>query len=508
VTLPDWLEPLHDAESMRSADAEAIEERGISSLELMEAAGAAVAEAVREIAEPGPVRIACGKGNNAGDGLVAARLLADTGFEVDTLLLWSAEELSDDSASNHERLATPGREVAPGEVASALAGSGCVVDAIFGTGFDGAPRSPAEEAIEAMNECGAPIVAADIASGVDGSTGEVEGVAARAAVTVTFHGAKLGHWIAPGKRSTGELRIADIGIPAGSGSGAQAGVIAAGVLDRLPRRGADSTKFTSGQVVVAGGSRGLTGSVVLSASAAIRAGAGYATVAVPAELEPIFEAKLTEVMSRSCASADGAFAAEAAREILAACEKAAALVLGPGFGRVDAALGVAREVAAQAELPLVLDADGLNAHEGALESLASRSDPTVITPHAGELARLLGRDSDEISAHRLASARDAAERGDCVVVLKGDDTIVAQPGGPVAVSAVSAPALATAGTGDVLAGTIGAFLAQGLDPFEAACAGVWANTQAGRIAAERIGAAESVIASDVIEALPEGLRRP
>jgi hydroxyethylthiazole kinase-like uncharacterized protein yjeF len=507
MALPDWLDPLHDAESMRAADSEAIGERGIPSLQLMESAGEALAEAVRETAGSGPVRVVCGKGNNGGDGLVAARLLAETGFEVETLLLWPADELSDDAAENHGRLAQPGREVEPADIAAELEGSGCVVDAIFGTGFDGAPRSPAKEAIEAMNECGTRIVAADIASGVDGSTGEVEGEAVHADATVTFHTAKLGHRIAPGKRSTGELRVADIGIQADAGTEPPAGAITVRVLERLPRRGSDSTKFTSGQVVVAGGSRGLTGSVVLSASASIRAGAGYAKVAVPSELEAIFEEKLTEVMSRGCASADGAFADGAGDQILEACEKSAALVLGPGLGRSDAALAVAREVAGGAELPLVLDADGLNAHAGQLASLASRSEATVITPHAGELGRLLEKDSDEIGAHRLAFARQAAEQGGCVVVLKGDDTIVAEPEGPVAVSVVSAPALATAGTGDVLAGTIGALLAQGLDPFEAACAGVWANTNAGLAAAERVGAAESVIASDVIEALPAGLSR-
>ncbi len=506
MSFPDWLDPLHDAESMRAADSEAIEERGIPSLRLMEAAGAALAGAVRDVARPGPVRIVCGKGNNGGDGLVAARLLADTGFEVDTLLLWPADELSDDASENQGRLAQPAREVAPDEIEASLEGSGCVVDAIFGTGFDGVPRSPAAAAIEAMNGCGAPLVAADIASGVDGSTGEVEGAVAEADVTVTFHAPKLGHRIAPGKRATGELRVADIGIPVGSGTEPPAGTITWRVLTELPRRGADSTKFTSGQVVVAGGSRGLTGSVVLSASAAIRAGAGYATVAVPAELEPIFEAKLTEVMSRGCASADGAFAPDAARSILEASKKAAALVLGPGLGRSDDAMAVAREVAAGAELPLVLDADGLNAHEGKLSELASRSEPTVITPHAGELGRLLQKDSEEIGAHRLACAREAAERGGCVVVLKGDDTIVARADGFVAVGVVEAPALATAGTGDVLAGTIGAFLARGVEPFEAACAAVWADTNAGRLAAKRIGLAESVIATDVIEALPESLR--
>lgn len=502
----DWLNPLYDADGMRAVDAWAIEDKGVPSLRLMEAAGAAVAEAVREVAQPGIVRIVCGKGNNGGDGLVAARLLSETGFDVETLLLWPADELSSDAAANHSKLAQPGRLVEPEDMDAALGDSGCVVDAIFGTGFDGAPRSPALEAIEAINACGAPVVAADIASGVDAASGEAEGVAAKADVTVAFHAGKLGHRIAPGKRCTGKLRIADIGIPIGASVEPAGGEIGRGVLGLPPRRGAESTKFSSGQVVVAGGSRGLTGSVVLCAGAAIRAGAGYATVAVPADLEPIFEAKLTEVMSRGCESVGGGFAPGAAQEILEVAERAAAMVLGPGLGRADAALGVAREVAGAAGLPLVLDADGLNAHAEVLDSLAARGQPTVITPHAGELGRLLSRSSDEIGAHRLECAREAAKAGNCIVVLKGDDTLVVDAGGSrLAVSIVDSPALATAGTGDVLAGTIGALLARGIEPFDAACAAVFANTTAGRVAAERVGIAESVIASDVIAALPEAL---
>ena len=304
----DWLRPLHDAEGMRAVDSWAIAERGIPSLELMEAAGGAVAQAVRELAPVGPIRVVCGKGNNGGDGLVAARLLAQTGFEVDVLLLWPAGELSPDAGANLERLAEPAREVGPDEVAGALADSGAIVDAIFGTGFSGAPRSPAADAIEAINRSGAPAVAADVASGVDAATGEVEGPAVEVAVTVAFHAAKLGHRIAPGKRHAGELRVADIGIPPGDPVEPAGGEIGPGVLHLPPKRGPDSTKFTSGQVLVAGGSRGLTGAVALSATAAIRAGAGYATAAVPAEVEDILEIKLTEVMTRGCPSDDGSFA--------------------------------------------------------------------------------------------------------------------------------------------------------------------------------------------------------
>ncbi len=503
--MESWLQPVYDADGMRAADAWAIEERGVPSLELMETAGTAVADAVREIARPGPVRVVCGKGNNAGDGLVTARLLAATGHDVDVLLLWPADELSDDTRANLERLDVDiVRVVDPEEVAAALARSGAVVDAIFGTGFEGAPRAPADVPIEAMNDCGAPVVAADIASGVDASTGEVEGAAVAADVTVTFHAAKLGHWIAPGKERTGELRVADIGIPSEAPAETAAGVIGDEVGRLVARREPGSTKFTSGEVFVVGGSRGLTGAVCLAGLSAIRAGAGYATVAVAADLEPIFEMKLTEVMSRGFEGAKGRLDVTDAGEIADAAKRAAAVIVGPGLGREEGSLELARELPGLIDAPLVVDADGLNAHAETLESLAERGAPTVLTPHEGELGRLLARDSDEVAAHRLASVREAAARTRSVVVLKGDDTLIAA-GDRVAIARGGAQALATAGTGDVLSGLIGALIARGLDPFEAACAGVHAHQRAGRIAAERLGLAESVIAGDVIEALPEAL---
>ena len=502
--MEDWLDPIFDADGMRAADRWAIDEVGVPSLELMEAAGAAVAEAAAEVATGGPARVVCGKGNNGGDGLVVARRLVETGFEVETLLLWPTDELSEDAGTNLERLGDRFREVSPAELTASLADSGVVIDAVFGTGFSGAPRAPADAAIEAINACGAPVVAADIASGVDAATGEVEGAAVAADVTVTFHAAKVGHWIEPGKGLTGELRAAEIGIPDGAPAEPAAGVIDDAVLELAPRRAAGSTKFTSGQVVLAGGSRGLTGSICLAAEAAIRAGAGYATVAVPADLEPIFEAKLTEVMSRGFDGAAGRLAAADADAIVAATKRAAAAVLGPGLGRDDDSLELARRVAAAVEAPMVIDADGLNAHAGRLESLAARPAPTILTPHAGELGRLLERDSGEIDAHRLASAREAARRSGTVVVLKGDDTIVAD-GERVAIARGGAPALATAGTGDVLSGLAAALLARGLEPFAAACAAVHAHQRAGRIAAAGIGLPESVIASDVVEALPVAL---
>ena len=393
----------------------------------------------------------------------------------------------------------------PGTSFRRLADSGALVDAIFGTGFSGEPRQPALAAIEAINNCGVPVVACDIASGVDASSGEVAGAAVEADLTLSFHAAKLGHRVAPGKWHSGELRVAPIGIPPGAPARPAAGTIDPSVLELAPRRGARSTKFSSGQVTIAGGSRGLTGAVQMSSLAAIRAGAGYATVAVPADLEPIFEQGQPEVMSVGCPGGDGCLAPASAKSLLRAFERAAAGVLGPGLGRDPGSVELAREILAAIEAPLVLDADGLNAFAGELGRIAARSAPTLLTPHAGELGRLLGRSSEEISAHRLEAAREAAREAEAVVVLKGDDTIVTD-GERVAVNSLAAPALATAGTGDVLSGIAAALLARGLEPFAAACAAVLTHARAGREAALRIGAAESVIATDVIDSIPVGMR--
>lgn len=500
--MESWLRPLFDAEGMRAVDQWAIEERGVPSLELMEAAGRAVAEAVAELAPDGSIRVVCGKGNNGGDGFVAARLLKEMGFAVEAFLLWPGEELQGDAAVNFERF---GGELVEADLDERLSDSGVVVDAIFGTGFEGAPREPAAGAIEAINRCGAPVVACDIASGVDASTGEVAGEAVEADVTVSFHAAKLGQRVAPGKWHTGELRVAPIGIPDGAPGDAAAGEIDAAVLALAPRRGPRSTKFSSGQVAIAGGSRGLTGAVRMASLAAIKAGAGYATVAVPVDLEMVFEIAQPEVMSVGCPGGDGCLVPASEKAVIRTFERAAAGIFGPGLGKDPGSFELARSVVAKIEAPLVIDADGLNAFAGRLGELASRPAPTILTPHAGELGRLMERDSDEIGAHRLASAREAAQEAGAIVVLKGDDTIVTD-GTRTAVNAISAPALATAGTGDVLSGMTAALLARGLEPFAAACAAVIAHTRAGRDAAARVGAAESVIAGDVIDSIPPAIR--
>ncbi len=500
MALPDWLDSVYTADEMRACDAWAIDEQGIPSLDLMERAALGLARLTAEIAGPtGPIRIVCGKGNNGGDGIAAARLLRDEGREVDVLLTADVGDLRGDAAANLERLPGPPPEQFG---ADRLAGSAVIVDALLGTGFEGSPREPLAGAITAVNASGAPVVACDVPSGVNAATGEVGGEAVRARATATFHGPKIGLYLAPGKRCAGEVRTIEIGIPREAPEPTAAGLISSRVLDLVPSRPRDGSKFTSGRVAIAGGARGLTGAPALAALAAQRAGAGYVQLAVPAAVQPAVAAHLLEAMARGIADSDGTHTPDGVDEALELAEPAGALVLGPGIGRSEGALEFARLVAARAERPLLIDADGLNAHAERLGDLTARSDPTILTPHAGELARLLDTDSADIEAHRLAHAREAAEQSGAIVVLKGDDTIVAAPGGPVAINPGATPALATAGTGDVLSGVIGTLLAKRMDPFAAAAAGVLAHARAGKVAAERHGA-DHVVAGDVIDALPD-----
>jgi len=501
--LPDWLEPLPDAERMRETDTWAIEQQGVPSLDLMERAGAGLARLTADLAPEGAVAVVCGKGNNGGDGLVAARLLRDEGRDVRVLLTGAADDLRGDAAVNLQQL--PG-DPPESFAARALADAAVIVDALLGTGFAGEPREPIKGAIEAINATDAVVVAADVPSGVDASTGVVAGVAVRAGATATFHAAKPGLWITPGKTHAGEVRVIEIGIPPGAPTAADVGLIRPSVLARIPRREPGSTKFSEGAVLVVGGSAGLTGAPTLASEAAARAGAGYVITGVPRSLSPIFELRLLEVMTRALPDEDGSFAMAAVEPALQAAERADAMVLGPGLGRAEGVGEFARELARRVELPLLLDADGLNAHAGAPEGLAERPGPTVLTPHAGELGRLLDLPSAQIDAARLRHARHAADVSGAIVVLKGDDSLVAEPAGRVAVSPGGAPALATAGTGDVLSGTIGAVLAKGLPAFDAACAGVALHAEAGRRAAGVHGP-DTVIASDVIAALAAARER-
>ena len=435
---PSPTEPLYTAEEMRAAEA------GHDVAAMMQRAGAAVAEELmRRFPDARRVALHAGGGSNGGDGKIAAELLVAAGREI-------VEERPD-----------------------------VIVDALLGTGMKGAPRDDTARVIEQINGAGVPVVAVDIPSGVDGSTGEVAGAAVRADVTVTMHGRKVGLAVAPGRFLAGDVVVADIGIEPGEAANA---LVTPAILDEVPRRSRGDNKYTSGHVLVVGGSRGMTGAAALAARAAFRADAGYVTICAPEESVPVLEELVTEAVKRPLQQVDEAVA------------RADALALGPGLGRDNKEL--VRRLLAEVALPAVVDADALFELEPG-DWPAQR----VLTPHEGELGRLLGRDSKEIAAHRLASVQEAAERFNAVVVLKGEDSLVAAPGGGVLVCALGLPSLATAGTGDVLTGITAAFLAKGMEPLRAAAAACAAQQLASHAAEQRAG----LVASDVVEALPSVL---
>ncbi|MFA4927367.1 MAG: NAD(P)H-hydrate dehydratase [Patulibacter sp.] len=518
AALPRGVQPLFDAETMRATDRWAIERYGIPGPELMAAAGRALADEVMGLAPEGPVVIVCGAGNNGGDGYVAARCLADRGRDVRVLSTAPPERLRGDAAEARDRW--------DGGVAAwhdgALDGAAVIVDAILGTGATGAVRGTAEAAVRAIRAATdgperTPVVACDIPSGVDASTGESPGVAVRAAVTVTFHAAPPGAWIAPGKGLTGRLVVADIGIPAPRRSPdgvpeLRCGRLTASVLDGLATRESSGTKFRSGHVTVVGGSPGMTGAPCLTALGAMRAGAGYVTLAVAERVSDLVTTRAPwEALGLTLPDdGDGGLVSAAVGPIVAALEAhAGTLVIGPGLGRGGERGRVVGALMTATDAPVVVDADALTAVAGDPEALrrGNGSDaPTVLTPHAGELARVLGVATEDVTARRLHHARVLAERAQAIVVLKGDDSLIVAPDGRVAISPGDAPGLATAGTGDVLSGVTGALLARGTDPFVAAAAAVWLHLQAGKLVAEEVGS-DGVVASDVARAVSVVRRR-
>jgi len=455
------LEPLLTAEETRRAE----EAHDGPMDELMERAGAAVAEVVLG-RFPGRVAVVAGKGNNGGDGRVCARVLQAAGREVDVI-----EGFGD------------------------LGAADVIVDALFGIGLHDAPRDEYARMIESINAAGKPVVAIDVPSGVDGSTGEVPGTAVRASVTVTFGAAKVGLAVAPGRFHAGSVHVAPIGLAV---RGHEHALVPASVLGDVPRKERDSSKYRAGSVLVVGGSRGLTGAPMLTALAAFRADAGYVAVAAPESTLPVLEARLLEAVKRPLPEdSAGRLLPRAADAVLAAAERADAVALGPGLGRSEGTRDLVRVLLERLDLPVVLDADAL----WELEPFESRSAPTVLTPHAGELAALLGTEAREIDAHRLEAARAAARRFGSVVLLKGADTLVAAPREGVLVASYGAPSLATAGTGDVLTGVVAAFLAKGLEPRIAAATAAVAHGVASRLLPAQRGA----VASDLLPALQRAL---
>jgi hydroxyethylthiazole kinase-like uncharacterized protein yjeF len=451
-------EPLFTAAEMKAAEA------GHDVDELMARAGREVAKvAMRRYPDARRFVAVCGKGANGGDGRIAVDVLREAGKDA--------------------------------LVADDVDGADVIIDALFGTGFHGEPREDAARKIEAINAADAPVVAVDLPSGVDASSGEVAGACVDADVTVTMHARKVGLEVAPGRFHAGEVFVADIGLEPAETEHA---LVTAEILERVPRKRPDQNKYTAGSVLVVGGSRGLTGAPCLAAEAAFRADAGYVAVAVPDSTLPIFETRLLEAVKLGCPEDDGKISPRASDPIVEFAAKAGAVALGPGLGRGAGPKQVVARLLAELEVPAVVDADGLFALEP-----FERDGTTVLTPHEGELARLLGEEAQWVAAHRLEAVRRGVERFNCVCLLKGADTLIAAPGEGVLVSAMGTPALATAGSGDVLTGIVAAFLAKGLDARTAAAVAAAAQQSASQTIPQA-----GAVASDVIAALPLLLDEP
>ena len=474
---------LFSVAEMYAADAAAAR-AGVPGLTLMENAGRAVADAIVRRWGVRPVSVLCGPGNNGGDGFVAARLLADAGWPVRLSLLGARERLKGDAAAVADRWEHP---VEPLSL-SLLDGKPLVVDALFGAGL----ARPLEGVALALAEASAardlPCVAVDIPSGVHGDTGDVLGGAFRAAVTVTFCRRKYGHLLLPGREQAGEVAVADIGIPA-----AAVDALALRVHENAPPlwqallQGptSDDHKYSRGHALVVGGDGAHSGAARLAARAALRAGAGLVTVHAPEAALPVYASQLTAVMVASTADLEGALADE----------RRNALLIGPGCG-VSPATRTQALRALGAGKRCVLDADALTAFRDDAATLFDALSPdSVLTPHEGEYRRLFAHEGD-----KLARARAAAAECGAVVVLKGADSVIAAPDGRAAINANAPPTLATAGSGDVLAGFVLGLLAQGMPAFEAAAAGVWLHGAA----AAAFG--PGLIAEDLAEALPSVLR--
>jgi NAD(P)H-hydrate epimerase len=471
---------------------------------LMERAGTALAEEVGRRAPQGRVAVVAGPGNNGGDGWVAARVLRAAGREVRVFALadpttlaaqaaWAAQQALEAGVAWQQVAAPEGFE---------LAGASCVVDAILGIGAHGELREPVPAWVEAIDSSDALVVAADVPTGVDADTGAVAGVAVAADVTVTFSVLKRGLVQAPGSAFAGEVVVADVGVPE-SALGFPDGVEVwepADYASLVPVPAPDAHKNSRGRLLVIAGSSAFPGASVLAVRGAQRAGAGYVTLATP---HPAARAAQAHLLSAPVvglvAMQGGAFSSKAAEQLLDLASEYDAVELGPGLTMADGAVYVVRELVRELDRPLVIDADGLNAIADAPTLLQQRTAPTVLTPHPGELARLLGKRPIDLNLDRVSAARILAAP-EHVVVLKGAGTVIAD-GVRTVITAAGTPALATAGTGDVLAGVIGGLLAQGLPPFEAGALGAWLHGRAGEAAAADLTPV-CVTADDVPEYLP------
>lgn len=499
------------AEEMRALDRRAITEGGIPGVVLMENAGRSVFEFLYERFQPLRDRrflILCGTGNNGGDGFVTARYLRLHGAQVLVSLVGDPDKIRADARVHFDLMRNLGIEPQP-----PVFGNAVKVDALLGTGIQGPPREEFAQIIRAMNADRQPTVAVDIPSGVDSDTGATPGEAVRATATVTFAYPKLGMFLAPGANCVGELIVRNIGFDWRilQWDATYFWIRPEDLRSLLPPRPPDAHKGDFGHLLIVGGSRGMSGAVAMAAKAALRMGVGLVTIAVPESAQPLVAAKLDEAMTLAVAERDGALCTASLAPIAEMAQRCDALCIGPGATQAPEAQELLRTLARYIPKPMVIDADGLNALAASPDALLDHAAPTVLTPHPGECARLLGTDTAAVQSDRIGAVRRAAERWGAVVALKGARTLICEgPGSQerrphVAINTTGNPGMATGGSGDSLTGIIGALIAQGLAVFDAARLGVYLHGRAGDLAAAEKGEA-SLIAGDITDALPRAIR--
>ena len=507
------------AEQMQKIDSDAINLHGIAGFSLMEMAGNACADAINyKFGKLGAksALILAGKGNNGGDGYVIARKLQSAGWSVAVIVVANRSDISGDAAVNLDRL--------PAEVIvafcndvdtlrghlSELCAYTVLIDALLGTGLKNEVTGVYLKAIQAVNSSGLPVVAVDIPSGIDGSTGHILGDAVKADLTITFAAAKLGHVLYPGAALVGALQVVDIGIP-------DEVILQADGLEFIDAEAANillrprspiAHKGSFGHALILAGSTGHTGAAVLAGAAAVRSGAGLVTIAVPSSLNPILEIKTTEAMTLPLDDfGHGYLGTEALPKIIAGLVGKDAIALGPGLSREPETSTLVQRLVSSVSHPMVIDADGLNAISENMSVLEQRESSVIIlTPHPGEMSRLTGLSVNEVEADRIGIARRFATLHKVFLVLKGARTVIASPEGKVAINGSGNPGMASGGMGDVLTGLVTSLLCQGYPPFDACCLGVFIHgLSADLVAAEKGGI--GITATDVSENLPQAFKK-
>jgi NAD(P)H-hydrate epimerase len=505
------------ASEMREIDRRAIEEFGVPSLDLMERAGAGSAEVIAKsgLETGAEVVVLCGRGNNGGDGFVTGRYLKEWGAHVTCWMIGERDELTKDTLRNLVAAEESGvviRPYRPGasdeQLSEDLSDAKCAVDALLGTGSKGKLRKPVRELTRVLNGSGARVFALDVPTGMNADSGAVDPDCVRAAMTITFGFPKRGMYSLPGRDHCGDITVVDLGYPEESVDVSTGVLLWDEMRQLMPLRDPRGHKGTFGQVVVLAGSPGLSGAACLAAESAMRSGAGSVKLFVPESVWGVCAAKLTEVMVFPVPqSASGTFAPESIAAVRRELDQADSVLLGPGLSLREPAVEFVREVLPRIERPLVLDADGLNALAGYTGPAAARlaALPAVLTPHPGELARLLGKKPRDLVSDSVVAARTAAERFGCEIIFKSAPAVVASPDGTIDLCSLGNDGMATAGSGDVLAGLVAGLFAQGYEAAAAARVGTMVHARAGDICRAELGR-RGMIAGDMIRCLPYAWR--